>query len=118
MDTPTITPVDAFDAAVTAESTYVAPAATPIVDDAAAILEAPVVATPARDAAGKFAAAAPAQDAAAADADAVAEAKPEVAKKPRHDPQARIDQAIARQREADRRAEEAARRAPEIQAGT
>src|SRR5437588_648369 len=116
MDTPTITPVDAFDAAVTAESTYVAPQPSAPVDDAAAILETPVAATPARDAAGKFAVAAPAEDTADAEAP-VAEDKP-AGKKPRHDPQARIDQAIARQREAERRADDAERKAREIEART
>jgi len=117
MNTPTTTPADAFDAAVTAESTYVAPAATPVVDDAAAILETPVAAAPVRDASGKFAAAAPVADAAAADAEAPVEDKP-AGKKPRHDPQARIDQAIARQREAERRADDAERKAREIEART
>ena len=116
MDTPTITPVDAFDAAVTAESTYVAPQPSAPVDDAAAILETPVAATPARDAAGKFAVAAPAEDTADAEAP-VTEDKP-AGKKPRHDPQARIDQAIARQREAERRADDAERKAREIEART
>lgn len=39
-----------------------------------------------------------------------------VEKKPRNDPQARIDQAIARQREAERRAEDAERRARDLEA--
>src|SRR5207253_2670086 len=92
MDTPTITPVDAFDAAVTAESTYVAPHPSAPVDDAAAILETPAAAPPARGAAGKFAVAAPAEDTADAEAP-VAEEKP-AGKTPRHDPQARIEQTI------------------------
>lgn len=48
----------------------------------------------------------------------VAEAKPvEQKPKPRNDPQARIDQAIARQKDAERRAEAAERRAAELAAG-
>lgn len=105
MESPTteLTPTpDAFDAAVTAESTYVEPTAPPAesveveADDAKPIV---------RDASGKFT---KAEDEKALDAKAAE-------KKPRNDPQARIDQAIARQREAERRAEEAQRRADEAE---
>lgn len=95
---------DPFDAAVSAESTYVEPTTTPADTSVESFTdeEADVNDAPARDAAGKFTK--------AEEADKPVEAKV-AEKKPRNDPQARIDQAIARQRDAERRAEEATRRA-------
>ena len=98
-------PVDAFDAAVTATSNYVEPKTEPIDVDAAA--------QAARDDKGRFASTKPAEPK-ADEAEKPLETKV-AEKKPRNDPQARIDQAIARQREAERRADEAARRAEEAE---
>lgn len=92
MEPQTETPiVDAFDAAITAESNYVEPktaSTDATLDDTAQTV---------RDDKGRFAPTKPAE--AKADEAETVEAK---VAKPRNDPQARIDQAIARQRETER----------------
>ena len=100
------TPMDAFDAALTAESNYVEKPQADAQDEKP---------QPTRGADGKFTKAAE-QETVTEDAKPVSEKPAE--KKPRNDPQARIDQAIARQRDAERRAEEAERRAREIESRT
>lgn len=103
MDVQTVTEPtpDVFDTSVVVESNErVAVAPVEIDADAAEPVEPP--AKP-RDEHGQF---------------AKAGEKPveEPAKKPRNDPQARIDQAIARQRDAERRADDAERRARDVEA--
>lgn len=102
MEAQTVQPtVDPFDAAITTDSTYVEP---------------PPTVAPPRAPDGTFAKVEDAEPVADAVPEKPVEKPPE--KKPRNDPQARIDQAIARQREAERRANEAERRAREAEART
>jgi hypothetical protein len=111
MDEPQVgISADAFDALLVGEppaAVAEAPVETPV--------ETPAVEPKARDDKGRFAAKEkPAEPPAELpEPEVTDEAAPEAAKKakPRDDPQARIDQVIARQREAERRAMEAAERA-------
>jgi hypothetical protein len=103
----TQTTPDAFDAAVTSASTYA---------DAAVTTEAEVE-TPAEQAAasrddkGRFAATKP-----EATDDAVVETSAKPVAKPRNDPQARIDQVIAKREGSRSRAEDAERKSAELEA--